>query len=514
MKKTLAMLLTAMMLLSLTACGSSSSSTSSSTSSSEDSASTSAGESTAEETTSGELVTVTIVMPTMNNIPADSDVADVENALSEYIQGLGYNININMEMAALSDYTTTMNLRLAGGEVLDIIYTGALSTAVTNGYLVNLDEYLDDELAETMEVIGDWSLCGTIDGSVYGIPAYKGLSLDYKYIYNEEYFADIDMSGVSSVNDLDDIFAQFKALYPDEYPATDGYNTLLALFSEEDHTAAVGTYLATVGDSTELVSLYSTEAYKNACEKTYEWRQNGYVDPEGSAQTLSHDALSLSGYSKGVIMGHAYSVETIEEMYNTNNTYGGTFKAISIAQTSLTSNTLTYGIAYTSENPSEAAQVLNLIWTDEYVMSTLIYGLEGISWEWNEDQTSIQYPDGLGLDSVPYTALYSCGAFGNQFLLYGFDGNTSEEDKVFMKELIDEAYVAPLFGFTPSSDNVSTQVAAVSNVVSQYDSALRYGDVDPDVYLPQFLEALEAAGIQDIIDEYQAQADAWVAEYK
>ena len=88
------------------------------------------------------------------------------------------------------------------------------------------------------------------------------------------------------------------------------------------------------------------------------------------------------------------------------------------------------------------------------------------------------------------------------------------KNKEYMKELIDSAWVAPLFGFTPNSDNVSTQVAAVSNVYNQYDKALMYGDVDPASYLPEFQAALEAAGINDILADYQAQVDAWVEQYK
>ena len=34
--------------------------------------------------------------------------------------------------------------------------------------------------------------------------------------------------------------------------------------------------------------------------------------------------------------------------------------------------------------------------------------------------------------------------------------------------------------------------------------------MNPDEYLPQFLTELEAAGINDIIAEYQTQADAWL----
>lgn len=499
MKKVISLALAAMMLASVTACSSDQSS--------------SAGTSETGSNNEG-VTTVTITMPTMNNLPSAEAAADVSNAISEYIQGLGYNIAVDIQCSSLTDYTTDMNMRLAGGEVLDIIYTGPINTAVTNGYLVNLDPYVDNVLAGAMEEIGDWDLCGIVNGSVYGIPAKKGLSLDYKYIYNEDYFTDFDMTQINDINDLDALFAQFKEKYPDEYPAVNTYNTSLQLYSEEDHTAIVGTYFATVGDSTQLVSLFDTAAYKKTVEKAYEWRQKGYVDPEGSAQTLSHDALTYSGASKAVVMGHSYSIETIEQMFTMNNSYGATFKAVSLGNSSLTSNTLTYGIAYTSEHPEEAATVLNLIWTDEYVMSTIIYGLEGVSWEWNEDKTSIVYPEGLGLDSVPYTCLYSCGAFGNQFLLYPMDGNTSSEDKIYMEELNNSAWVAPLFGFIPSSDNVSTQVAAVSNVYNQYNNALLYGDVDPETYLPEFQAALEAAGLNDILADYQAQVDAWVAEYK
>ena len=46
-------------------------------------------------------------------------------------------------------------------------------------------------------------------------------------------------------------------------------------------------------------------------------------------------------------MGHAYSIETIENMFTSNNTYGGTFKAVEIATSDMTTNTLTYGVAYT-----------------------------------------------------------------------------------------------------------------------------------------------------------------------
>lgn len=459
---------------------------------------------------------VQLYFPTMMTIPSADAIKDVENAINDYIKNeLGIaDIKMDLQFGHLADYGTTANMQLASGEKMDIYLALPLNTAVANGYLLPLDEFVDNELAGAVEYVRDWLPCGTVDGTLYAIPCYKGQVLSWKYIYDKA-FADgvYDMSKVKSVDDLDAALAALKAAHPNERFMV--YNNQLhTLYAFQDHTSVVGTYFATVGNSTKLVNYFETEAFKKGVYKAYEWSQKGYSDPEGSNNTLGHDAVIMSGTSKGVIMGHAYSIETIELMFTMNNTYGGQFGAVEIARSDMSNNPLVYGIAYTSENPSAAARMLNLIWTDEFIASTLIYGLEGVSWEWNEDKSSIQYPEGLSIDTVPYTALYTCGAFGNQFLLYGFDGNTSNEDKVFMKELIDEAWYPPLFGFIPDASKVSTQIAAISNVYDQYINVLTYGDVNPDEYLPQFIEALKTAGIEEVMAEYQAQVDAWLAAKK
>ena len=56
------------------------------------------------------------------------------------------------------------------------------------------------------------------------------------------------------------------------------------------------------------------------------------------------------------------------------------------------------------------------------------------------------------------------------------------------------------------------QVAALNNVISQYSGALSSGSGDLDELLPQFLEALDDAGIDDVIAAKQEQLDAFLAE--
>ena len=515
-KKWITLVLALCMACTMAACGGggNSSSSGSSTASGDSSV---VEESSAAETSDtaegdGEVYRVRLSLGTMMTMPAESEIQHVEDVINEYIHNdLGIaDFEMDLELLTLSDYDTNMSMALASGEKYDIIYAANLNTYVTNGYLAELTPYLEDELAGAVGVLPEnWIRCGTIGGKVYSVPCYKGQVLSWKYIFDKDVYGDAtDWSQVNSLETLDAVLPDLKAAAPGEIPMV--YNNQLPpLKFFEDHVSQVGVYTSTVGEDTTLVNTFATDAFREACEMAYAWSQAGYSNPEGSANTLGHDAVVMSGQSKGVIMGHSATVEGIAEMFTENNTYGGTFDAVQIAISDMTTNTLTYGVAYTSENVAAAAKMMSLIWTDEFIASSLIYGAEDVSYVWNDDHTFIEYPEGLDMNTVPYTNMYTSGAFGNQFLLYPWDEVDEEEDN-FPLELMEQAWYPKSFGFIPDSSNVSTQVAAVSNVYDQYYDVLTYGDVNPDEYLPMFLSELETAGINDIIAEYQTQLDAWL----
>lgn len=58
------------------------------------------------------------------------------------------------------------------------------------------------------------------------------------------------------------------------------------------------------------------------------------------------------------------------------------------------------------------------------------------------------------------------------------------------------------------------QVTACNNVVASYNTALRWGAMDPNENIPKFIAELEAAGINDIIAEKQRQLDEFLASKK
>ena len=105
---------------------------------------------------------------------------------------------LDLILSSLFDYTTTINMQLAGGQKMDLLYTGPLNTAVSNGYLTDLTPYLDKELAGAVGVLPEgWISCGEVGGTVYAIPCYKGQVLSWKYIYDKSMVDGVyDMSKV------------------------------------------------------------------------------------------------------------------------------------------------------------------------------------------------------------------------------------------------------------------------------------------------------------------------------
>nr|WP_279387707.1 DUF3502 domain-containing protein [Xylanivirga thermophila] len=51
-------------------------------------------------------------------------------------------------------------------------------------------------------------------------------------------------------------------------------------------------------------------------------------------------------------------------------------------------------------------------------------------------------------------------------------------------------------------------------VAQDYDAGLESGMLDPDKYLPKYINAFKDAGVDKIIQEKQNQLDAWIASGK
>ena len=59
---------------------------------------------------------------------------------------------------------------------------------------------------------------------------------------------------------------------------------------------------------------------------------------------------------------------------------------------------------------------------------------------------------------------------------------------------------------------MADKLVKVQEVVQEYIPVLESGSVDLELYYPEFINALNQAGMRDIIEDKQSQFDAYLAE--
>ena len=102
---------------------------------------------------------------------------------------------------------------------------------------------------------------------------------------------------------------------------------------------------------------------------------------------------------------------------------------------------------------------------------------------------------------VDYTYGWQFGTPFNQKWDISYPDNIEQ----LFEEYNAKAITAPHNGFTLDNSPVETEIAAISNVVEENAKALESGMVDPEVYIPQFLDALNKNGVEDLLAEINKQ---------
>lgn len=161
--------------------------------------------------------------------------------------------------------------------------------------------------------------------------------------------------------------------------------------------------------------------------------------------------------------------------------------------------------------PERAVQLLNYLYTSEEVMNLLSWGIEGKDYVFvDEENGIINYPEGVDSSTVGYS-LWSKFGVPNTYLQYLLEGSDPDQWEQ-MDAFNSGAAESVAFGFSFDSEPVINEVTAVQNVIDEYGTALGSGLMDPATKVDEFLQQMEAAGIQDVIDEVQSQLDAFIAE--
>ena len=456
---------------------------------------------------------------TFNNIPTAEVLDTVEEKINSVTRDL---INVEVELKPISiwEYDSKVSLALQGGEQIDVFQTlGNLNVAIASDMCYDLTDLIPTCAPEAAELVGeDWLKACSFQGSIWGIPTLKPIALTPMVIYRKDLAEELglDMTKINSVFDLTETLRAVKAAHPEITPvaAVNAGNIGLQLTVEntdyltDDYYAPKGVLM---NDEMKVVDFYASEEFKAICQLARTWYNEGLVMRDAATTSSTAAELMSTGNYFCYIASYSYPEEdTAASLQAQSGNYPIGAKIVASAFLDTTAiNALTWCVASTSKVPEAALKFLNLTFSNSDVVNTLIYGIEGRDFVKKDDGT-VNYPEGFDSTTVPYTAQLSCGTLGNFFLMYPMEG-TNPESLAWELDQNKNAKTSAALGFTYDNSRVKTAYTAVTNVIEQYLPALVCGSVDPEVDIPEFVQRLQDAGLQTIIDSKQEQLDAWLA---
>ena len=456
-------------------------------------------------------VTVTYTYP--NTV--FKDVQLVEDALNELLVPIA-NAKIDLNPIDWGAFDEKMKLGFAAGEECDIVFTAPWINNyllnIANGNLLPLDELLLDYApglwASMPETTWD---AARVDGKIYGVINQQIFVKPFG-LYVRRDLADkygLDVYALKSYDELEPFLQTILEKEPDVLPLG-GASTWTDEGVGFDPIVGQGVPAVIRFDDKEMTvfNAAASPEFQESIERARRWYLAGYAPKE---QIASDDAQAMWKAGRFAVSGLVGVVKPGGEI-ESEQRFGQPVYAQSIGPVFLTTAGTTAtnnAICSTSKNPEAAMRVLEALNTNVEVYNTLSKGIEGKHWEWADEASKVIKPGPNNADYNPNTDW----EFGNQFLAYYIDAKQAEINAwEATYKLNTESPPSTAMGFNFNAEPVKTELANLSAVAGELMPPLTAGLVDPATALPAYLERLEQAGLQTVIDEAQRQLNEWAGK--
>ena len=475
-----------------------------------------------------------------NGVGVQEYTDEVEAKINEMLaETEGYE-HITLRLHPCKDYATDIALAQSTGDQLDIYSTVSLDfvTEAKNGAIIPLDDLLAANPEITAE-LPEWFMdYGKFDGQIYQIPNYQQLANSYFWVTPTEWF---EKSGYTYdevqeiIFDRDvDKLGQFISDYVISVRKTTGKDTKYnypSLFSYNYTWVNNSNLVYSIGngekfyynmETGKVECSYLSEATQKAWRQEAEWYVEGINYPEQITAKITSNVLGdiMNDVSYVMNRQEGYgTVEMAEALYESQYGYDCTVWALEenhyIPETNAAKG---IAISATCEHPEDAAMVLALLFNSKYadIYNTLAWGLEGIHYEDNGDGTitTLEFTSSQGGANTTYC--FHKYKAGNNFNLKTNQSMTLEQRDYLLNVVNegDDSIKSPLLGITLDTEPVANELAQIKSIHKEYHQSLMFGvfGKDVDKHIDEFLSKLEAAGLQKVLDEFNAQAAAYLAK--
>ncbi|MGL4572441.1 MAG: ABC transporter substrate-binding protein [Clostridium sp.] len=426
------------------------------------------------------------------------DLKMVQDKANEYL-GEKIGVNLDMKFVDFGDYNQKMSVIINSGEDYDLAFTcswaGDYLGNARKGAFLELDPYLDKQGKDMKAEIDQRFWDGAkVDGKTYAIPNQKEIGVAPMWVFTKEY---VDKYKVpyKDLHTLEDLEPWLKVIKEKEPNVTPLYITKGFSFTTffDQLVDPVGVSLD--DKDLKIQNMFETKEMKKALDTLRKYYKAGYINQD--AATAQDDKAVKRFVTKADGQPYAENIWSKDLKYPV--------VASTITDTWITNGSTTgsmIAVSKNSKNPEKAVEFLNLLNTDSYLRNLLNYGIEDTHYKKTGDNTiELIKPEDKRYD-VPYFAM------GNLFKTYAVGdepGNKWEEFAAFN----DAAKLSPALGFKFDSSKVSTEIAAINNVLEEFKATIYSGSVDVDEYLGKLNAKLKEQGIEKVMTEMETQMEEW-----
>ena len=436
------------------------------------------------------------------------DEAAVEEKVNSLLEGK-VDATVDFIYLDYKTYQTRVPLMMTAKEQVDIIWVcnwinPMYSTLASSGALLDLTDMMDEYCKELQEVVPAAVLeTAKIGGKLYGIPNYQNMAMQDGFFIKKD-LADkynFDMSTIKTIKDLEPYLEVIKQNEPDMIP--------IEWYLDQEDYEHIASKLYIAKDTTDYKVTRNMEGRKDEARMINEWYNKGYL-----RQDLT-EVNDISGYKlEGKIAFNQagdFKPGWEEAMVSTHGDHEWVYCTfyepyIRATQSQGTVNAITAH----SEYPELALQLLNIVNTDKEVYNTIVFGVEGEHYNKVGDNTI-----SLIKDSGYDMGLASNWMIGNTFNGYVLEGQPENFNELGLE--YNNGVQSPIAGFSFDPTPVKTETANVAAVEKEYTSILfrahlKEGELDSK--FEEFDKKLKEAGIEKIQAEMQRQLDEWVKATK
>ena len=437
-------------------------------------------------------------------------IGDKPDNLDELLENankiIGEKVGAKLDIQYLGwgDYDKKMSVITSSGENYDIAFASNYVVNAQKGAYADLTDLYKKEGAELYKALDPAYIKGnSINGKIYAVPVAANVASSQNFAFNGTLLAKygIDISGVTSYETLEPVLKQIKEKAPDVVPFAVTKNFIPSDNFDYPVPNGLPFVIDLEGDTTKIVNRYEVPRFKEHLKTLHKFYEAGYIPKDVATSDTSFDLQQDTWFVREETVGPAdYGNSLLSRVANKDIQIKPITNFIKKNQTTQVAN---FVISNNSKNKEKSMEVLNLL-------NGLVYGPEGKNWEklaGKENRVKV-------LDGYKGNTHMGGWNTGNNWILY-INENVTDQQIEDSKKQLAEAKESPALGFIFNTDNVKSEISAISNTMQQFDTAINTGTVDPDKAIPELMEKLKSEGAYDkVLNEMQKQYDEFLKNKK